>query len=105
MKTIYAGLCVLGFVLPYAFFVPFLLAHGLDLALFFSQLFANQISIFFAADVVVSALALWAFIYQEMRKRQIRLWWLSIIASLGVGVSLGLPLFLLLREIEHERNG
>src|SRR5262249_51520669 len=96
MKWLYALLCVLGFALPYYFFVPFVLANGLSLQLFVSQLFANPISSFFGADVIVSSLVLWAFIYHETRKRPVKLWWLCVIANLTVGVSLGLPLFLLL---------
>jgi len=100
MKKTYALLCVLGFALPYYFFVPFVIGNGLNIQLFFNQLFANPISSFFGADVIVSSLALWAFIYHETRKRPIKLWWLCIIANLAVGVSLALPLFLLLREVE-----
>ena len=102
MKRMYALLCVLGFAVPYYFLVPFLLDNGLNIPLFARLLFANSISSFFGADVIVSSLVLWAFIYHETRKRAVKLWWLCIIASLTVGVSLGLPLFLLLREIEFE---
>jgi hypothetical protein len=104
MKWIYAGLCGLGFALPYYFFVPFVVAEGLNIPLLVSQLFANQISAFFGADVLVSSLVLWTFIYQETRTRRIRLWWLCLIANLGVGVSLALPLFLLLRETELDKE-
>jgi hypothetical protein len=104
VKWIYALLCVLGFALPYYFFVPFALENGLDMRLFVNELFANRISSFFGADVIVSSLVLWAFIYHETRKRSVKLWWLCILANLAVGVSLGLPLFLLLREIEMEKQ-
>jgi len=104
MKWIYAVLCVLGFALPYYFFVPFVLENGLNIPLFVRQLFANPISSFFGADVIISSLVLWAFIYHETRQRPVKLWWLCIIANFAVGVSLGLPLFLLLREAEIERQ-
>lgn len=104
MKWIYALLCLLGLVLPYYFFAPFALQHGLDLRLLVGQLFANPVSSFFGTDVIISSLALWAFIYRETRRRRVRLWWLAVLASLTVGVSLGLPLFLLLREIEMEKS-
>jgi hypothetical protein len=96
--------CVLGVALPYYFFVPFILENGLNIPLFVSQLFANQVSAFFGADVIVSSFVLWTFIYQETRKHHVRFWWLCLIANLAVGVSLGLPLFLLLREIEIEKQ-
>jgi hypothetical protein len=42
--------------------------------------------------------------YYETRRRPVKLWWLGILANLAVGVSLGLPLFLLLREMEIEKQ-
>ncbi|HUM28072.1 MAG TPA: DUF2834 domain-containing protein [Anaerolineales bacterium] len=104
MKTIYIVLCIVGLVLPYVFFIPFVAANGLDLGLFTEQLFANKISAFFGMDVIASSLVLWAFIYHETRKRSIPFWWLAIVANLTVGVSLGLPLFLLLREISAQQT-
>ncbi|MFY9610019.1 MAG: DUF2834 domain-containing protein [Blastocatellia bacterium] len=103
MKRLYALLCVLGLVLPYYFFIPFLLSNGLDIPLVISLLFGNQISAFFAADVFVSSVVLWVFIYHENRNRRIRQWWLCIVANLAVGVSLALPLFLWLRQTEIEK--
>lgn len=103
MKKLYALLCVLGLVLPYYFFIPFLFSNGLDIPLVISQLFGNQVSAFFAADVFVSSVVLWVFIYHETRKRRVPHWWLCIPANLAVGVSLGLPLFLWLRQTEIEK--
>jgi Terpene cyclase DEP1 len=94
----YLGLCVLGTVLPYSQFIPFLRAHGLDLQLFWQQLFANRISGFFGWDVMVSSLVLWVFVYFDGRRLGVTHLWAPIVANLAVGVSLGLPLFLYLRE-------
>lgn len=101
-KTGYIILCVLGATIPIAMFVPFMLDNGLDMGLFVREMFGTRVASFLSADLILSSLALWAFIYFELRKRTIRYWWLAIIANLGVGLSLGLPLFLLLREISKE---
>jgi hypothetical protein len=61
-KFLYLVLVVLGFVLPYSLFVPWVMEHGLDMHLFVRQLFANRISAFFGLDVLISAAALIAFI-------------------------------------------
>jgi hypothetical protein len=98
MKAVYIALCVAGTAVPDYFFAPLVLAHGLNMSLFLHQLTATPVSAFFGADVVMSSIALWALIACERRKRPVRLWWLCIIANLGVGVSLALPLFLLLRH-------
>jgi uncharacterized membrane protein len=101
-KTVYIVLCVLGTLIPYAVFAPFLVENGLDLQLFVKEMFATQVAAFFSADMLVASLALWAFIFFEVRARPIQNWWLAILANLVVGVSLALPLFLLLRELSKE---
>lgn len=101
MKTkqiLYFILCVAGTILPYSQFIPFLREHGLDTSLFVRQLFANNVSGFFGLDVIVSSLVLWAFVYSEGTRLKMRHLWLYVVANLLVGVSLGLPLFLLVRQ-------
>lgn len=97
-KNFYLFLCVLGIVLPYSQFIPWLLENGLNAPLFVHHLFANRISGFFAWDVLVSAVVAVAFIRSEGKRRGMRLLWLPIVGVLSVGVSCGLPLFLFLRE-------
>ena len=103
-KTLYLVLCLAGVVIPYWQFLPWVLQRGLNLALFSRDLFANHISAFVGMDVVVSAVALLVFTRIESARLGIRKRWLVILAVLTVGVSLGLPLFLYLRELEIERN-
>jgi hypothetical protein len=103
-KTLYLALCLAGVLLPYWQFLPWVLQHGLNLSLFARELFANRIGAFFGMDVIVSAIALLAFTRIETTRLGIRKRWLVLVAVLTVGVSLGLPLFLYLRELELERN-
>jgi hypothetical protein len=102
-KRLYLVLCALGFALPYSQFIPWVIEHGLDLSLFVRQLFANRVGGFFGLDVLVSAVALIGFIRSEGARLKMRSLWLPIASILFVGVSLGLPLFLYLREREMER--
>ena len=74
--------------------------HGLKLSLFFQELFTNRISAFFGMDVLVSAIVLIVFMRVENRRVAIPGRWLPVLATLLVGVSLGLPLFLYLREVQ-----
>ena len=97
-KSAYLWLCALGIVLPYAQLVPFLREHGLDGRLIVEQLFATRIGAFFGMDVVVSAVVLFVFVAAEGRRLGMRHLWAPIAAVLTVGVSLGLPLFLYMRE-------
>src|SRR5438046_10234356 len=98
-RHFYLVCCVLGMVLPYSQFVPWLLEHGLNVTLFFRELFANRISTFFVLDVVVSAIVLIWFIQTEGKRLRVRLLWLPTIGTLIVGVSFGFPLFLFLRQV------
>ena len=97
-KTIYLILCFFGLILTYWQFVPWVAQNGLNMSLFFHQLFANRISAFFGMDVFVSAAALLVFMRTEGSRLDIPSRWLSVMALVLVGVSLALPLFLYLRE-------
>jgi hypothetical protein len=102
LKRLYLVGALLGLVLPYAYLIPFLLEHGLDMRLFFSQLFASHISAFFGVDVIVSSLVLWVFVFAEGRRRSMRHLWVYVLCNLTVGVSLALPLFLYIREASRD---
>lgn len=104
-KTTYLVLCVFGVVLPYSQFVPWVLENGLHLGFFFRQLFANRIGGFFGMDVLVSAVVLIFFVRREGQRLGVRNLWLPIAGVLTVGVSLGLPLFLYMRERAMEGAG
>ena len=104
LRHAYLALCVLGLVLPYAQFMPWLAAHGLDASLFIRDLFANRIGAFFGMDVLVSAVVLCVFARREGRQLGLPRVWLTVIAVLLVGVSLGLPLFLYFRQAHLDRT-
>lgn len=97
-KNIYLLLCVLGVVLPYSQFVPWVMENGLHVGLLFRQLFASRAGGFFGMDVLVSSAALVVFMRMERKRLAIRFPWLPIVGLCAVGVSLGLPLFLYFRE-------
>lgn len=98
-KSIYLVFCVLGVALPYSQFVPWVIAqHGVPMGQFLRELFANRIGGFFGMDVLVSAVVLIFFLRREGKRLGVRHLWLPIAGTLTVGVSLGFPLFLYLRE-------
>ena len=103
LKALYLILCVIGAVVPYWQFVPWVSQNGLSMPLFFHQLFANRISSFFGMDVLVSAAVLVVFMRSESSRLRVAGRWLPIVALLLVGVSLAFPMFLYMRErnLEH----
>jgi hypothetical protein len=105
IRYAYLVLCVVGTVLPSWELVGFLGEHGLDVGLMVEQLFANRVSGFFGLDVIESSVVLWVLVVTEGRRLGMRRLWVYFGCSLTVGVSLGLPLFLLMRERELARRG
>ena len=101
-KTAYIALAFIGLFAPYYFLFKFLAANGLDLPLLLRQLFANNISTFFAVDLIISIIIFWIYMVGEATKLQMKNWWLYILASLTVGLSFALPLFLYFRERKLE---
>ncbi len=104
MQSIYALLCIVGTVLPLAQFVPWLADQGLDVPLFIHEATANPISSFAWSDLAVSAVVLVFFVLVEGRRLSMRHAWISLL-GLAVGISLALPLFLLLRERHLAASG
>ncbi len=99
MKKIYLLSAILGTILPYYFFVMFLIENGFNTSLLISQLFANNISTFFAVDFLISCIIFLIYMFKECNKLSIKkIQWLCLLALCTVGLSLALPLFLFFRE-------
>src|SRR5437763_16875068 len=98
----YLVLATLGILLPYWQFVPWLFEHGLDLSLFFGELFANRVAGFFAMDGLVSAIVRLIFVQLEGRRLGIRRLWLPVGGTLLVAVSFGLALLLYVRQLPRD---
>ena len=102
MKLFYLAMTVLGLLLPFTQFVPWLFEFGLDLPLLLSEASATPISAFAWLDVVVTAVVVIGFIIGDCLRRSVSVFWLPILGILLVGPSFGLPLYLYLREA-HSR--
>ena len=102
--SLYLALCVAGTVLPCWHLLPFVREHGVAPRLLFEQLFATPAGSFFGMDVIVSTLVLWVLVAVEGKRARVPHLWAPIAASLVVGVSLALPLFLLQRERRMEER-
>ena len=102
LKKLYAGLCVVGFVLPYIPFTLFMLDHNFNLGRFVQALFANNATTMFTMDLLISSLVFWLFLFYDSRRLRLKNVWLYVTANLLVGLSLALPLFLYFREVALE---
>lgn len=92
MKRLWLFMSVVGTVLPYAVFIPWALKNGLDMHLLLDQA-TPPIAAFAWLDVVVAAMVVLVLAIKQIVAGQSRFWFI-LIGTLGVGVSLGLPLYL-----------
>jgi hypothetical protein len=102
-KNIYLTLAILGILLPYSLFLPWLLEHGLDFSLFFTELFVNDVAGTGGLDILAVTLAIVTFIVLESKKLGMKHIYIPILATL-VGVGFGLSLFLYIREKHYEKE-
>lgn len=93
-KRVYLGLAAIGLVLPYSQFIPFLMENGVNTSLIINEITAYRLSAFAWLDVVITAVVVIVAVFEE----KIDFWWIPVAASLLVGPSCGLPLYLFLRE-------
>lgn len=93
MRNLFLGLAIIGAVVPYAFFIPFFAEHGVDLLTFVPALFVNGAAGGFTADLLITSLAFWIFLFVEKAERP----WIYIIVNLTIGLSCALPLYLYVR--------
>ena len=105
MRRVYFALCVVGLLLPYSQLVPWVIEHGVDPLALARQAFETRISAFAWTDVIVSAVVVLVFFVVEGRRIGMAGIGWPVIGTLLVGVSFGLPLFLLMRETHLESDG
>ncbi|WP_275446369.1 DUF2834 domain-containing protein [Paenibacillus sp. ACRSA] len=103
MKYYYGVLIILGLVIPYMEFIPWIGENGFNLTRLWNEATQNRISAFAWLDVIISAVVLIGFILSEGKRAGLKYKWIPIIGTLTVSVSFGLPLFLLLREIRMDK--
>ena len=103
-KNIYLILAIIGFIAPYYFFLQVSGENGFDLTSLIQPMFANNLLRGVAMDLMVSVIVFWIFMFAEANKVQMKNPWLYLLATLLVGLSFALPLFLYFRERKLEEK-
>ena len=98
-KNIFLILTIIGFLAPYYFFLQ---VRGFDPDQLFQQLAASKILSGTAMDLLISVIVFWFFMFMEASKLQMKNPWVYLLATLLVGLSFALPLFLYFRERKLE---
>jgi hypothetical protein len=97
-KNIYLILAIIGFIAPYYFFIQIPPENALGLPVLIQPFFANNFMKGAAMDLTISVIVFWFFMFVEANKLQMKNPWLYLLATLLVGLSFALPLFLYFRE-------
>lgn len=97
-SSIYLILCIFGVIVPWTFLFMFLGEPDISVSLFFEYIFTNNVSSSVAADLIISAAIFFFFVFIEGCRIGMHRLWVYVPATLMVGLSFGLPLFLYFRE-------
>ena len=95
MKNVYLILAIAGAVVPYLFFFGHFSAEGVDLGGFLRAVFANGAAGGFTADLLISSLVFWIYMFTATEGPKP---WLFIVLNLTIGLSCALPAYLYGRE-------
>ena len=92
--------------MPWSLLIGFFTAHGFDMGLFLQQVFANQVTSAFAADLILSGVIFLCFAVVEIKRSPISPRWLVaiVVLTFGVGLSCSLPFFFYLRERQANKT-
>lgn len=93
-SSIYLALSIVGAILPWLFVANYLLAPDVSMTSFIASVFANSVSSAVAMALIFSALVFFVFAFREGKWVGLQHVWAIIPATLLVGLSFGLPLFL-----------
>ncbi len=98
MKMLYLVLAIVGAVLPYAFFIQHFSSEGIGLPGFVAALFANPAAGGFTADLLVTSVVFWIFMFHQRSRDKGPQPIIFILLNLLIGLSCALPAYLYARE-------
>lgn len=104
LKWVYLAFAILGTVAPMSVFASWVSENGLNMPLFIEQMFTGAVTTFVSTDLVISAFVVFIASLRGWR-RGVKWAWTAVPATILIGVSLGLPLYLFLETLHAERSG
>ena len=100
MKIVYLLAACIGTILPWLTFFPFLAENGVYPQTILTALYANGASSGLATDFFITCVVFWVFVVRDAKATGLRGWWFVIPAAPLVGLSMALPTYLYLRELQ-----
>jgi hypothetical protein len=97
MKAFYLVAAIIGAIAPFATYAGYLAyVPGSSAAL--SLAWGNAIAAATLADLTISCLVFWPFMFNESRRLGMRFPWFFVLTNMLIGLSFALPAFLYVRE-------
>ncbi len=96
-RSFYLVMMLVGTIAPWYFFSGYIGANGVDLIGFFGSMYVNGAAGGAVTDLFVSAAVFWVWSYGDARRVGVANWWFVLPATLAVGLSLALPMYLWMR--------
>ncbi len=97
-ETVLIVLMILGTVLPYSQMYLMARQGEIEVLRIFTAVFEKPVTAFIGMDMMVTAFTFLVFLVWDSKKMHIRRWWIAIICTFAVGVSLGFPFYLFIRN-------
>lgn len=91
-------LTAVGFLVPNAMVFVFVVEHGVDPGRYAGDVVATLPAAQFTADLTICFIAFVVWSAWDGPRIGVRRWWVTIPASLLIGLCFAMPLYLLLRE-------
>ena len=98
MRYVYIALVIAGTYLPWRHFYAWFQENGWNLGGLIDAWYVNESTTGLTWDLTIAALTLTLWVIHESVTRRNWLGLLAIPATFGIGISAGLPLYLLLRS-------
>lgn len=96
-KFFYIVMAVVGTFVPWYFFGSFIAENGLYLGDFVAATLVNGAAAGGMIDLVISSVIFWVWSYSDAQQKGIAGWRVLIPLNLFIGLSLALPLYLIMR--------
>lgn len=96
-KLFYLIMAVVGTVVPWYYFGSFIVENGMYLGDFIAAAMVNGAAAGGMMDLVLSSIVFWVWSYGDARHNNVSGWWIVIPLNLLIGLSLALPLYLVMR--------
>ncbi|WP_262693210.1 DUF2834 domain-containing protein [Kordiimonas aquimaris] len=97
-KFFYIVMAVVGMVVPWYFFGSFIAENGLYAGDFVAAAMINGAAAGGVMDLVISSVIFWVWSYTDAQQKGVVGWWVLIPLNLFIGLSLALPLYLIMRH-------